>query len=165
MRNEKEFKKAYDTHADGIFRFLYFRTGDREMAKELVQEAFLKTWSALAKGTEIDSLKSYLYRVAHNLLVNELRRKREISSLDDEDAVEPIDEQGPAASALSEQELLMRNIGRLSDSYREVLRLKLSDDLSTKEIAAILGKTEGNTSVLIHRATERLKSLYYNEQN
>ena len=47
---QKEFEKAYDLYADAIFRHCYLRVSDRELAKDLMQEAFMKTWEYLASG-------------------------------------------------------------------------------------------------------------------
>src|SRR3989338_8171097 len=73
---EQEFLQAYDTHADAIFRHLYLRIGDREDAKDLLQEAFIKAWEYARKGKEIENIRAFLYRIAGNLLSDPGRRRK-----------------------------------------------------------------------------------------
>ena len=75
----EQFVKAYDDLADAIFRHCYFRIGDRERAKDLMQDTFTKTWQYITDGTPVRDLKSFLYRVANNLIIDEYRKKRELS--------------------------------------------------------------------------------------
>jgi RNA polymerase sigma-70 factor (ECF subfamily) len=63
---QKEFEKAYDLYADAIFRHCYLRVSDRELAKDLMQETFMKTWEYLASGKDIDDVRPFLYRTALN---------------------------------------------------------------------------------------------------
>ena len=64
---------------DAIFRHCYFRVFDRERARDLVQETFLKTWEYLTRGHDIENIRAFLYRVATNLIIDDSRRKKEIS--------------------------------------------------------------------------------------
>ena len=73
---EKAFLEAYDTLSDAIFRQCYFRCFDRELARELTQECFMRTWEKLAEGAEIKNIKAFLYRVAGNLVIDNARRKK-----------------------------------------------------------------------------------------
>ena len=81
--NDQEFVEWYNTYSDAIFRHCYFRLkGDRETAKEFVQETFIRTWK-YRKTHEIHNIRAFLYRVATNLIINESRRaKRPTVSLD-----------------------------------------------------------------------------------
>ncbi len=73
---EDIFIKAYDDHSDAIFRHCYFRVFERERAKELTQEVFIKTWEYLRNGQEVKNLRAFLYRVANNLVIDESRKKK-----------------------------------------------------------------------------------------
>ena len=74
-REEKLFLEAFDTHADSLFRHACFRLSDRERARDLVQDTFLKAWDYLRGGGEIQNIKSFLYRILHNLIIDEYRKK------------------------------------------------------------------------------------------
>ena len=73
------FTKAYDELSDAIFRHCWFRIGDRERAKDLMQETFTKSWQYISRGEKVDNLKAFLYRVANNLIIDEYRKKKELS--------------------------------------------------------------------------------------
>src|ERR1700685_683804 len=93
-RVEREFMLAYEDHADALFRHVLLRVREREKAKDIVQDAFSKTWIYLSEGNTIDHIKAFLFRVANNLIVDWARKKKS-SSLDimmDEDGFEIVDE-------------------------------------------------------------------------
>ena len=76
---EEEFSAAYESYSDALFRHCYFRLYDREKSKDIVQEAFIKTWEYASKGTEIENTRAFLYKVLNNLIVDEIRRKKALS--------------------------------------------------------------------------------------
>ncbi|MBI2594808.1 MAG: RNA polymerase sigma factor, partial [Candidatus Colwellbacteria bacterium] len=78
-RQEKEFWQAYEAYADALFRHCYFRMYDRELAKDLVQEAFSRAWSSyFVPGKEVENLRALLYRILNNLIVDEARRRKPV---------------------------------------------------------------------------------------
>ena len=81
---QEAYIHAYEQHADAIFRFVYFRTRDKEDARDIVQETFLRTWRYLAEGNEIDQLRPFLFRTARNILYDMTRQHttRNTGSLD-----------------------------------------------------------------------------------
>src|SRR3989344_8513851 len=78
---EQRFLAAYDEHSDSLFRHVMLRVRDREAAKDVVQEAFSRTWLYLSEGKDIEYMRAFLYRVANNLIVDASRKKKS-SSLD-----------------------------------------------------------------------------------
>jgi len=113
---ERRFTRAYDLYADLIFRHCYFRIGDREKGKELMQDAFLKTWEYIAKGNEVEDMRAFLYRTANNLIVDLYRRK----SKRQEESFEDLREKGfdVASSERAERET---EAGFTSDEVASVL--------------------------------------------
>ncbi len=157
-----QFEKMYDTHSDAIFRHLFMRLGDRERAKELTQEAFMKVWQYLASGKEISYEKAFLYRIAHNLFVNEIRTDKRTKSLDemmDDTSFDVVDTHTHADDDATAHELLAY-LDTLKDSYREVLVMRYIDDLPVTEIAKLLIESETNISMRIKRALDKLKETY-----
>lgn len=155
------FEKLYDTHADAIWRHLYYRLGDRERAKELMQEVFLKTWQYVMSGKKIEHEKAFLYRIAKNLFINEIRTDKTASSLDalQEAGFEARDEQGDTATQAEHTELMER-LGMIKESYKAVLVMRYIDDLPVKEIASLLDEKETNISMRIKRGIDALKKTY-----
>lgn len=158
---ENRLINAYDEWADALFRHCYFRIGDREKAKDLLQETFAKTWQYLAEGGKIDNLRAFLYRVATNLIIDLSRKKRPEISL------ENLKEQGFEIGSNADEKLKNEIAGKealsflreLRPEYREVIIMRYIDDLSPKEIAEILNDTENNVSVKIHRGLKQIREL------
>jgi len=71
MKKEQEqFMKVYDEYSAGVYRYCYFRLNSREDAEDLTSTVFHKTWDYLAQGKKIDNMRAFLYRVAHNQIVD-----------------------------------------------------------------------------------------------
>lgn len=158
--NEQEFMKAYDSYADALFRHCYFRLYDRERAKDLVQDAFMKAWEYIAKGREVENIRAFLYRILHNLIVDEFRKKKTVS-------LDELYEKGidiPTREKLDQNDMAeIKNIisifRKLKPNYGDAVAMRYIDDLTPKEIATITGESENNVSVRINRATAQLRAL------
>lgn len=158
--NEHEFMKAYDAYADALFRHCYFRLYDRERAKDLVQEVFMKAWEYIAKGREVENIRAFLYRILHNLIVDEFRKRKTVS-LDElkESGTDIVSTEKLNQNDLSELKNIISFFNELPPKYREAATMRYIDDLVPKEIAAIIGESENNVSVRINRAIARLRAL------
>lgn len=156
---ELQFTKAYDAYNDAIFRFCYYRVFDRELAKELTQETFMKTWKSLVAGSVIDNLRAFLYRVARNLIIDHSRKKQEVS-------LDNLREQGIDFGVEIEKTLqnnidagsAIARIKKLDKIYREVLLLRFVDGFGPKEIAEMLNETQNVISVRLNRGLKQLQS-------
>lgn len=161
QEKEKQFLEGYDAYSDALFRFAYFQVSDREVAKDIVQDVFMETWKCIADGGEIQNIRAYLYRVARNRIIDHYR-KHKTQSLDviQEKGVDFGDEQGATTTeAQMEASHMLRLLDKVEQKYREPVLLRYMEGLGTKEVAEILGETEGNASVLVHRGLEQLKKL------
>jgi len=156
------FEELYDEYGDAIFRHLYFRLGDRDRAKELTQDVFMRAWQYVSQGKTIEYERAWLYRSAHNAFVNEIRTKKQSQSFDA--LVEGVgfdipDETADTSEQANHRELL-HYLDQLKESYRQVLIMRYIDNLSIIEIAKLLGESETNISMRIKRALEKLRTLY-----
>lgn len=159
---EREFMVAYEANADVLFRHVLLRVRDRERAKDIVQEAFSRTWVYLAAGKKIDHIKAFLFRVAGNLIVDGARRQHS-SSLDkmmEEDGYEVVDESVTDPAEIQGVREALKLLESLDENYRAVITMRYIDELSPREIAQVLGVSENVVSVRIHRGIERLKVLF-----
>jgi RNA polymerase sigma factor (sigma-70 family) len=158
---EADFLAAYREHADVLFRHCLLRVRDREIATDIVQETYSRTWLYLSQGKTIDHVRAFLYRVANNLIVDYSRKKR-ASSLDammEEDGFEPRDEslKDPAEIPQAREAILL--LHSLDEIYRTVITMRFIDEMPPKEIAHALGVSENVVSVRIHRGIARLTKL------
>lgn len=160
----EEFVKAYDEWSDAIFRHCWFKIGDREKAKDLMQETFTKSWQYISQGTKVNNLRSFLYRVANNLIIDEYRKKKELS-LDRlmVDGFEPGFDELSSAEHRMDAKFVLEVINKLDEKYSEVILMRYIDELSPKEIADATGESENNVSVRIHRGLKQLKEILNNK--
>lgn len=158
---EREFLAAYDEYADALFRHCMLRVRDRDIAKDIVQETFSRTWLYLSEGKEIDYIRAFLYRVANNLIVDGARKKKAASldSLMDDDGFEPVDESVKDPSELKAVREALEMLKSLDEIYRTAITMRYIDEMSPREIATALGVSENVVSVRIHRGIERLQRM------
>ena len=157
---EQQFMKAYDELSDAIFRHCYFRIGDRERAKDLMQDTFTKSWQYINQGTQVSNLRAFLYKVANNLIIDEYRKKKELS-LDTlmADGFDPGFDDRKKNEQDIDSRFVLNIVNKLEEKYRAIILMKYIDDLSIREIAKAIGESENNVSVRIHRGLKQLKEI------
>lgn len=153
------FTEAYEAYADAIFRHCYFRVFNRDRAKELMQETFMKTWEYLSKGEKVDNIRAFLYKVANNLVIDEIRKKKEVS-LDTlmETGYEPGFDGSSEMKSKVDQWKVLSTFHKIEKSYREVLIMRHVDGLSPSEIAEVTGESPNVISVRLHRGLQQLRT-------
>lgn len=158
--HKNNFLEIYDKYAEPVFRHCCIRTADREKAKDIVQDVFLKTWKYLEQGKKIENPKAFVYRVANNLIIDDYRKKRP-DSLDELRAMgfEPVGASVQSVELAAETRVALELVARLDPAYRDILLMRFVDDLSISEIAAVMEMSENAVSVRIHRGIEKLKEL------
>ena len=163
MRIEENFLEAYDKYAPSIFRHIFFRVSDRNLAEDLTQETFFKAWRHVVgnKNREIENFKAFFYKIANNLIIDYYRRKSRMpANIDDipekEFAIESMERK---VADDFEKDIIIRSLEEIGDEYRRIILCRYVDGLSIKEISEITGKTRGNVSVMIYRGLKMLKNL------
>ncbi len=157
--------KAYGDFNKGLNSYAFFKVSNHEIGQDMVQETFTKTWKYLVRKGKIDGMKSFLYHILNNLIVDEYRkRKRKPTSLD------ALTDEGFAPSIDNSEELFNTIDGRvavnlikkLPDMYREIIHMRYVQDLSLREMSEITGQSENTLSVRVHRGVYKLRVLYNN---
>lgn len=159
--NTDQFLRIYNEHVDGVFRFCFYKTSDRNASLDLTQDVFTKIWQYLKKGGEIDSEKAFVYSTTNRRIIDWYRAKKPSVSIDTlheagidfkaEDKEQGIEIDGARA---------ILKVKELDDIYRDVILLRYVEDFSVKEISEILGESENNVSVRLHRGMEKLRKIY-----
>jgi RNA polymerase sigma-70 factor, ECF subfamily len=157
---EKEFLKSFDKNNDAIFRFLLFRVYDRELAKDLTQDTFAKAWQYISDGNNVENIKTFLYTIARNLVIDYSRKKKSLSleKLMEKGFAPHIDEKEKLNMAIY-LEKIIEAIASVPKKYAEVLHLRFIDDLGPKEISHILKESQNVVSVRINRGVKELKEV------
>ncbi len=162
MNTEAQFLEAFERFADALFRHCFFHVSDREAAKDLVQETFARAWDYLREEKEVRDYRAFLYRIADNLIIDFYRKGKAVSFEDLGDKEKNTlfyDERGAREVADAARRVL-REIKKLPEDYQKVVMMRYVDELTPKEIAAILGESENAVSVRIHRGIEKLRAVF-----
>lgn len=158
-KNEQDLISLFEEYYDKIARYVFIRIGDQGEAEDLASEVFLKALSSLDSYQERGPVtRSWLFRIAHNLAVDYLRKmsKQRMVSLD---MVEIADTAAPEEiieSRLQTEELAVA-LKHLSPSEREVIGLRFFTGLSANEVGKILGKNPGAVRQMQYRALRSLR--------
>lgn len=149
-----EFQKGLTSHA-------YFKLNDQAMSEDLVQITFMKTWAYLVREGKIHLMKAFLYHILNNLIVDEYRKRRNLSlDLLIEKGYEPsVDPSESLIDLLDGKEALLL-IQRLPKRYQAVMRMRYVESLTLEEMALVTGLSKNTVSVQAHRALAKLKALY-----
>jgi RNA polymerase sigma-70 factor (ECF subfamily) len=157
------YGEIYDRYVERIYRFIFFKVGNKADSEDISSEVFLKAWQYIKEGHEVRNVNALLYSIARNLVIDHYRseaRKREYEETSPF-ALEKEGDDGMAAKIemAAGRENILESLKKLKDEYSEVLLMRYFDELSIGEISEIVGKSPNNTRVLIHRALEALKKI------
>ncbi|HEX9550519.1 MAG TPA: RNA polymerase sigma factor [Candidatus Limnocylindrales bacterium] len=164
-RDPERFEALYRRYLAPVYSFAYYELGDHHAAEDATERTFLAALANLhrfderarpADGAGASTFKVWLFRIARNVVANERRsaRRHPAAVLDDATAAivaDPLDVEGDAVRR-DEAAAAWRAVGRLPGDRRRAVVLRFVDELSTAEIAGVLGRSEGAVRVLIHRA-------------
>lgn len=147
----------YDSHSPGIYRYAMRLLGDMSLAEDCVAETFARFLKSLRerRGPR-DNLQAYLYRIAHNWIVDHYRKERETVELDDALRSEADVPEEEAAQRIRQKQV-RKAIRQLTSDQQQVIALKYLEDWTNEEVAQVLKKPIGAVKSIQHRA---LRSLY-----
>jgi RNA polymerase sigma-70 factor (ECF subfamily) len=151
------FGRIYDRFQPEIVRYLTHRTGDAEAAQDLAQQVFLKAWQAIPRYEHRGApFRAWLYRMAHNQMVDHFRARRPTVDVADVDL--PEDPEAETLVLTQEMHGYLRSaLERLSEDHRQVLVLRFLMEKSAREIGEIMGRKEVTIRGLQMRALQALR--------
>lgn len=152
------FGELYDRFQPEILRYLTHRTRDADAAEDLAQQVFLKAWQAIPRYQRRKGVpfKAWLYRMAHNQMVDHFRQLRPTADIDGIEVPEaPEAEQRVLVREANER--LQSALERLSEDHRQVLVLRFLMEKSAREIGEVMGRKEGTVRGLQMRALKALR--------
>jgi RNA polymerase sigma-70 factor (ECF subfamily) len=161
---------AHQEYRRQLKRYSLSKVSNPALAEDLVQDTFLRAWNYLLRGGKVDTMKSFLYQILHRLIIDEYRRGKRTSSLDDllDKGFEPggETEEFNHISDIIDGKAMFLLIRRLPDRYRTVLTMRYVDNMTIEEIAAHIGQSKNTVAVQIHRGLTKLKQLFdrYNDK-
>ena len=153
MISELEYNDAVRSYARNIFRFVFKNLKDREATEDLVQDCYLKLWQNRA-GVDKQKIKSWLFSVAHNAMINYAKAEARKTGLDNAE-VRLLSTGNTSEPDL--KDLLERSLQELSPLQRSIILLRDLEGYNYKEIGDVLKLNESQVKVYLFRARQRMK--------
>ena len=164
--DQEAFAALYNAYVDKIYKYIYYKVGSTSDAEDLCEQVFLKAWEAIGRYTWCGyPFSSWLYRLAHNLVVDHYRTRRDSIPLQDVLATpgEPADPTNYFSQTLDAAEL-GDAIRQLTGEQRQVISLKFIEGYDNSEIAVMMNKKEGAIRALQYRALRSLQGILEAEE-
>ena len=158
--NGEAFAQLYEAYFDRVYRFVFFRVTDEQVAEDLASQVFLKAWENLHRYKPQGPFLAWLYAIARNTVIDSYRTKKPTVSLDEAAPFATQDDKLDDHVQLQfDVQLLQAAMQRLTAEQQEVITLKFIAEYDTADIARQMGKTEGAVEALQHRALRTLCRL------
>jgi RNA polymerase sigma-70 factor (ECF subfamily) len=158
---------AHADYCKQLRRYSLSKVSSPALAEDLVQDTYLRAWNYLLKGGKVDTMKSFLYQILHRLIIDEYRKGKRTSSLDDmvEKGFEPGKEPQPREefehiTDVIDGKATMLLVKKLPERYRTVVAMKYIENLSLEEISEKIGKSRNTIAVQLHRGLVKLRELF-----
>jgi RNA polymerase sigma-70 factor (ECF subfamily) len=161
---DADFSELYRAHLRDVYSYSYYRVGNHHDAEDLTEQTFLQAYRHFERAQRESRgrpLRPWLIRIAHNLAANYYRdRSRKPQTA--------LDDAGPLAATHTTETLvehrddlarILECVEQLPDDRREALIMRFALGMDNREIARALGRTDGATKVLLHRAIRQLEGL------
>ncbi len=161
---DEEFSELYRTHLRDVYSYAYYRVGNHHDAEDLTEQTFLQAYRHFERAQRESGgrpLRPWLIRIAHNLAANLYRdrSRRPVSPIEDTDMLSAPHTTEDLVENRNELSRVLAGVRRLPDDRREALIMRFALDMDNREIARALGRSDGATKVLIHRAIRQLEKL------
>ncbi len=161
-QQERAFREIVDSYSERLYWHVRRFLCSHEDTDDLLQDIFVKIWSALPSFRGDSQLYTWLYRIATNETLNFLNKQKVRSALQFESLSSKLEEkidEDPWFNGDSMQRLLMKAIQKLPEKQRLVFTMRWFEDLSYEDISEILGTSVGALKASYHFATEKIKSF------
>ena len=158
---QEAFAQLYEIHFERIYRYIIVWIGNRAEAEDMTQQVFVKAYESIPsfrwKGIPFSA---WLFRIAHNLVVDYLRKKKKRPAMSLEESL-LVGEGDPVAETERKMDIeqLAAATERLTVAQREVISLRFAGGLSIAEVARVMGKSQGAVKALQHSAIIALRKL------
>ncbi|HEV2819744.1 MAG TPA: sigma-70 family RNA polymerase sigma factor [Solirubrobacteraceae bacterium] len=161
---DRAFSELYRTHLRDVFSYAYYRVGNHHDAEDLTEQTFLQAYRHFERARlESDGrpLRPWLIRIAHNLAANHYRdrARKPQTPIDDNHVITAPHTTEDLVAGREELGAILHGIDKLSSERRDALVMRFALDMDNREIARALGKTDGATKVLLHRAVKQLEGI------
>jgi RNA polymerase sigma-70 factor, ECF subfamily len=161
---DAEFSDLYRAHLRDVYSYAYYRVGDHHDAEDLTEQTFLQAYRHFERAQRESNgrpLRPWLIRIAHNLAANLYRdrSRKPASPIDDTTTLTALHTTEQLVEGRDELSRVLDGVRALPDDRREALIMRFALGMDNREIARALGRSDGATKVLIHRAIKQLEEI------
>ena len=160
---DQDFTELYRAHLRDVYSYSYYRIGNHHDAEDLTEQTFLQAYRHFERALAESNgrpLRPWLIRIAHNLAANYYRdrSRRPQTQLEDAAVLSAPHDTEEVVEGREEVQEVLAGVSNLPDDRREALIKRFALGMDNREIARALGRSEGATKVLLHRAIKQLES-------
>ena len=161
---DSEFSELYRAHLRDVYSYAYYRVGNHHDAEDLTEQTFLQAYRHFERAQRESNgrpLRPWLIRIAHNLAANLYRdrSRKPASPLEDTSELVASHTTEDLVEGREELSRVLEGVRRLPEDRREALIMRFALGMDNREIARAMGRTDGATKVLIHRAIKQLEEI------
>ncbi len=161
---DREFSDLYRAHLRDVYSYAYYRVGNHHDAEDLTTQTFIQAYRHFERAQSESKgrpLRPWLIRIAHNLAANHFRdrSRKPQTNLEDTGVLTALHTTEDLVEGRDELKRILVGVQRLSGDRREALIMRFALGMDNREIARALGRTDGATKVLLHRAIRQLEDL------
>lgn len=162
MGNAAKVTEIYHELSDGVHKYIYYMVKDPWIAEDLTQETFIRVLHHLDGFSAEASMKTWIFKIARNIALDYLRRKKLLQFLHIESLFKSLKtDDAPLVDGLvmsEEVAALYEGLDKLKREYREVIILRKINELSTRESAAILNWSDDKVKSMLSRGLSKLRA-------
>jgi RNA polymerase sigma-70 factor (ECF subfamily) len=167
---DAEFSELYRAHLKDVYSYAYYRVGNHHDAEDLTEQTFLQAYRHYERAVaESDGrpLRPWLIRIAHNLAANLYRdrSRKPQTPIEDSDTLRTTHTTEDLVEGRDELARILEGVKDLPDDRREALIMRFALGMDNREIARAMGRTDGATKVLLHRAIKQLEEIVATKQS
>ncbi|MDP9346353.1 MAG: sigma-70 family RNA polymerase sigma factor [Actinomycetota bacterium] len=161
---DSRFSDLYRAHLRDVYSYSYYRVGNHHDAEDLTEQTFLQAYRHFERAErESDGrpLRPWLIRIAHNLAANLYRdrARKPQTPIEDTTVISATHTTEDLVEGRDELARILEGVKELPDDRREALIMRFALGMDNREIARAMGRTDGATKVLIHRAIKQLEQI------
>ena len=163
-RLDEDFSALYKAHLRDVYSYSYYRVGNHHDAEDLTEQTFLQAYRHFERAQRESQgrpLRPWLIRIAHNLAANYYRdrSRRPQTTIEDAGSLPELHTTEGLVEDREDLNRILEGVRQLPDDRREALIMRFALGMDNREIARALGRTDGATKVLIHRAIRQLEDI------
>jgi RNA polymerase sigma-70 factor (ECF subfamily) len=161
---DAEFSDLYRRHLRDVYSYSYYRVGNHHDAEDLTEQTFLQAYRHFERAQRESNgrpLRPWLIRIAHNLAANFYRdrSRKPQTSIEDAGMIKAPHDTETLVEGRAELTAILQGVAKLPEDRREALIMRFALGMDNREIARAMGRSDGATKVLIHRAIRQLEEI------